>query len=178
MLIIAVCSAAAIGYVYQITKEPIAAFRDRRTADAVSAVIGDFDNNPIEEKAALSGDESELYPAKKDGKITAVAIKSFSNEGFGGKIELILGILMDGTVTGYKIIEQSETPGLGSKVTESKFSNQFVGLNAHHSNFNLSKDGGEIDAVTGATISSRAVVGAVKKAVNAYNKFTGAAGYE
>ena len=178
MLITAICSAAAIGYVYQLTKEPIAKSQNYKIIQALEEIIGTFDNNPLEEKTTLSESKSELYPARENDEITSVAIKSSSNDGFGGKIELLIGILMDGTITGYKIIEHSETPGLGDKVTEPKFGSQFVGLNAHNDNFNLKNDGGEIDAVTGATISSRAVVGAVKKAVDAYNKFAGAAGHE
>ena len=92
---------------------------------------------------------------------------------------MIIGMLMDGTVTGYKVIEQKETPGLGSKIAEKKFAGQFVGLNAYQDQFKLQKDGGEIDAVTGATISSRAVIDAVQKAVQTYKKFNaGATGYE
>mgnify|MGYP000771863080 FL=1 len=91
----------------------------------------------------------------------------------------IIGMLMDGTVTGYKVIEQKETPGLGTKIAESKFADQFIGLNSYHDQFKLKKDGGEIDAVTGATISSRAVIDAVEKAVSTYKKFNaGATGHE
>ena len=63
-------------------------------------------------------------------------------------------------------------PGLGSKIAEKKFAGQFVGLNAYQDQFKLQKDGGEIDAVTGATISSRAVIDAVQKAVQTYKSLT------
>ncbi|MDO4184664.1 MAG: RnfABCDGE type electron transport complex subunit G [Rhodospirillales bacterium] len=174
LTIVAICSAAAIGYVYKITKAPIDDAKNGNILSAIKEIVGIFDNNPFEEKTSISGSNVELYPAREKGTVTSVAIKSSSDEGFGGKIELIIGILLDGTITGYKIVEQSETPGLGTKVTEPQFSNQFVGKNAYTDNFDLKKDGGEIDAVTGATISSRAVVGAVKNAVEAYNKFAGA----
>ncbi len=174
LMIVAICSAAAIGYVYKITKSPIDEAKNGNVLEAIKSLVGVFDNNPFEERIAISGSNVDLYPARKDGAINSVAIKSSSAEGFGGKIELIIGILMDGTITGYKVIEQNETPGLGTKVTEPQFSNQFVGKNAYTDNFDLKKDGGEIDAVTGATISSKAVVGAVKNAVAAYNKFAGA----
>ena len=174
LMIVAICSATAIGYVYKITKAPIEEAKNGNILNAIRELVGIFDNNPFEEKIVISGSQLELYPARENGTVTSVAIKSSSKEGFGGKIELIIGILMDGTITGYKVIEQNETPGLGSKVTEPQFSNQFVGKNAYTDNFDLKKDGGETDAVTGATISSRAVVGAVKDAVAAYNKFAGA----
>ena len=175
MLVVSICSATAIGYVYQLTEKPIAVSKKQKTLNAIKEMVGNFDNNPFEEKTLLSDGQTELYPARQDGIITAVAIKTYSKNGFGGKIELIVGISIDGTLNGYKIIEQNETPGLGSKITENKFKNQFYGLNAHNdNNLELSKDGGEIDAITGATISSRAVVEAVKKAMEAYNRFVGA----
>ncbi len=178
LLAVSVCSAAAIGYVHQITEEPIAIAKKQKTLNAIRDMVGNFDNNPFDEKTLLSDGQTELYPARENGIITSVAVKSQSNNGFGGKIELIAGILTDGTLVGYKIIEQNETPGLGTKVTERKFSSQFEGMDTRTGIFDLRKDGGEIDAVTGATISSRAVVEAVKKAVSAYNKFSGASDHE
>ncbi len=174
MLVVSICSATAIGYVYQLTEKPIAVSKKQKTLNAIKEMVGNFDNNPFEEKTLLSDGQTELYPARQNGIITAVAIKTHSKNGFGGKIELIVGISIDGTLNGYKIIEQNETPGLGSKITENKFKNQFYGLDAHNSSLGLSKDGGEIDAITGATISSRAVVEAVRKAMEAYNRFVGA----
>ena len=183
LLAVAVLSAAALGYVYQITKEPIARAKDQKTLDAIREVVGTFDNNPFAEKTTIATpdgkSELELYPARENGIVTSVAIKTFSDNGFGGRIELIIGMLMDGTVTGYKVIEQKETPGLGTKIAESKFADQFIGLNSYHDQFKLKKDGGEIDAVTGATTSSRAVIDAVEKAVSTYKKFNaGATGHE
>lgn len=139
MLIVASGSAISIGYVYKITEQPIAESKNRKTMNAIAEVVGNFDNNPFDEKTELSNKPVELYPARENNTITSVAIKTSNNEGFGGKIELILGILTDGTITGYKIIEQNETPGLGTKVSENKFSKQFVGMNAYTDNFNLKK---------------------------------------
>ena len=171
MAVVSTCSAISIGYVFQKTKEPIENSKTMKISNTVEEILGKFDNKPFEERKKLEESNLELYPAKEDGKITSVAIKSFSNNGFGGKIELIIGLLIDGTVTGYKIIQQNETPGLGTKITESKFSKQFVGLNAYDDNIKLSKKGGEIDALTGATISSNAVIEAVNKATKAFTNF-------
>lgn len=110
LLAVAVLSAAALGYVYQITKEPIARAKDQKTLDAIREVVGTFDNNPFAEKTTIATpdgkSELELYPARENGIVTSVAIKTFSDNGFGGRIELIIGMLMDGTVTGYKVTEQ------------------------------------------------------------------------
>lgn len=182
LLAVAVLSAAALGYVYQITKEPIARAKDQKTLDAVREVVGNFDNNPFAERTEITTPDGkyklEFYPARENGMLTSFAVKTFSDNGFGGRIELIVGMWMDGTIIGYKVIEQKETPGLGTKITEKKFAGQFAGLNAYD-DISLKKDGGTIDAVTGATISSRAVIDAVKKVLSTYRKFnTGATGHE
>lgn len=181
MLIVCGLSAWALGYVYQITKEPIDIAKNQKTVDAIAKIVGEFDNNPFDEKTNINAGKSklEMFPARQNGNISAVAIKTYSKNGFSGKIELIIGISMDGTILGYKVIEHAETQGLGSKITEKKFSDQFVGLNTKSSEYKLSNDGGEVDALTGATISSKAVVDAIGKAAKAYNKFSaGASGDE
>ena len=171
MAVVSVCSAASIGYVYQKTKEPIEISKNLKISQAVEDMVGKFNNKPFEEKMVFMNGSMELYPAKENGELTSVGVKTYSNNGFGGKIELIVGFSRNGDINGYKVIQQNETPGLGTKITESKFSNQFVGLNAFSDNFELRKNGGQIDALTGATISSNAVVDAVKKAITVYGDF-------
>ena len=100
------------------------------------------------------------------------------DSGFSGRIELIVGFLLDGTINGYKIIDQKETPGLGTKVSENKFSEQFKGMNPGSGSFKVRQDGGEIDAVTSATISSRAVIDAIKRGYDNYTRFSSMAGNE
>ncbi len=177
MLIVACGSAAVLGFVYQITTVPIQKANDAKELAAISSVImEDFDNNPFKERTLIPTKHNKgqltLYPARKDGKIRAVAIKTFSDKAFGGKIELIVGFFLDGTISGYKVISSKETPGLGAKVSEPKFSEQFIGIKPKKKTFKVKQDGGEIDAVTAATISSRAVVDAIKKAYDAYHKFS------
>ena len=113
-----------------------------------------------------------LFPSRRNGTISGVAIKTSTNKGFGGKMELIVGFFLDGTVSGYKVIHSNETPGLGTKVSEPRFKEQFAGIRPKKHLFKVKQDGGEIDAVTAATISSRAVIDAIQKAYDAYNKFS------
>ena len=133
------------------------------------------DNNPFADKlkVKLKNSKSKLtvYPLKKDGLIKAFAIKSNSNKGFGGKLEILVGITIDGYILGYEVLKSQETPGLGSKVSEEKFKSQFVGLRPKEE-LKVKQDGGEIDAVTAATISSRAVTEAVQKAYDGYKKLS------
>lgn len=177
LVIVAALSAFILGTVSKMTAGPIQTAKDKRELEAISQVVyGEFDNNPFEEKhlIPIAGSENkiELYPARKDGNITSVAIKTFSNNGFGGKIEVMVGFLMDGSVNKFSILDNKETPGLGTKVAEPKFKNQFSGRNPQKKGFKVKQDGGDIDAVTAATISSRAVVDAIQKASDAYNKLS------
>lgn len=177
MLTVCCGSAAILGFVYNLTKEPIQKANDAKELAAISSVIlEDFDNNPFKEKTLIPSknkkEQLTLYPARKNGKIRAVAIKTSSSKAFGGNLELMVGFFLDGTISGYKIINSKETPGLGSKVSDSKFSEQFIGIRPKKKTFKVKQDGGEIDAVTAATISSRAVIDAIQKAYDAYRKFS------
>lgn len=175
LVIVACLSALLIGMTYRITKEPIQQAKDQKELEAIAEVAGEFNNNPFEEQMTILDKNKKpvtIYPARQDGTVTSIAVKTYTNKGFGGKIELIVGFAMDGSLNGYKVIEQKETPGLGTKITEPKFKDQFVRLNPRRDIIKVKQDGGEIDAITAATISSRAVTDAIDRAYKAYNKFS------
>lgn len=177
LVLVAGLSALILGFVYEKTKEPIQNSKDNRELEAITEIVpAGFDNNPFAEKTIITTSDNksrlEMYPVRTNGVITALAIKSYSNKAFGGKIEIIVGITLDGKLSGYKVIDHKETPGLGTKVMEDKFSHQFTGMNPDKIDFRVKQDGGDIDAVTAATISSRAVVDAIQRAYDAYNKFS------
>lgn len=86
-------------------------------------------------------------------------------------MEVIVSFLLDGTVGDFKVINHKETPGLGSKVNDLSFRKNVAGLSPNSDSFKVDKDGGEIDAITGATISSRALIDAIQKAYRGYLKF-------
>lgn len=104
-----------------------------------------------------------------DGKVTGAVFK-VSPKGFGGDIKTIVGINKDGRVVNYKILSLSETPGLGNKLTSEKFSSDFKNLLANNSspNFKVKKDGGDVDAITAATISSRAFCTGINQALDSF----------
>lgn len=167
-------AALILGYTYELTAEPIRRAQAAQEQQAISAIIGtDFDNNPYQDKILIpSADKKsklEFYPARRDGRIKAFAIKGNSNKAFGGNLELIVGFDINGRILGYKITKSQETPGLGSKVSEPRFAEQLLGLKPSSPMFKVKQDGGEIDAVTAATISSRAVLDAIKKAYDSYH---------
>ncbi len=175
LTIIAVLSAFVLASVYKLTEKPIQEAKDQRELEAISQVVEAFDNNPFAEKMIITTPDKkhrlELFPARKNGSINSFAIKTYSNSGFGGRMELIVGFYIDGSIKSFKIIEHHETPGLGSKADEPKFKNQFDGFNPGKHKFKVRQDGGDIDGITAATITSRAVIDAIQRAIDAYNNF-------
>lgn len=176
LVIVCALSALVLGYVQQITAAPIKAVKDNMELKAISEIIPEeFDNNPFAERTYITTSHKKklmMYPVRRNGKIIALAIKSYTNRGFGGKMEIMVGFTLDGNISGYKLIEHKETPGLGTKVADKSFADQFKGLNPDKVDFRVKKDGGDIDAVTAATISSRAVIDAIKRAYDAYSNFS------
>ncbi|MDR1055242.1 MAG: RnfABCDGE type electron transport complex subunit G [Prevotellaceae bacterium] len=172
LLIITLLSAAALGGAYVLTKETIDLGKIKKVNDAIAQVVPEFDNNPSGEviKKGIDGDTVKLYPAKKDGKLVGMAAETFTKSGFSGLITLMVGFLPDGTINDITVISHNETPGLGDKIEKGKsnFSIQFEGKNPLTTKISVSKDGGEIDAITASTISSRAYCDAVNRAFKAF----------
>ena len=104
----------------------------------------------------------------KQGNLLGKAVVTTEN-GFGGPLKVIVGFNTDGDILGYTVLEHAETPGLGAKAGE-WFQDKIIGMNPGTNNFTVSKDGGEVDAITASTITSRAFLKAVTDAYNAYMK--------
>lgn len=160
-----VCS-ALLGVVYSVTKAPIEAAELTKINNAIKAVVPECDNNPSEEMIEVEG--SVVYPAKVNGNIVGYAIK-VKVSGFGGPIQMMVGFKADGTIYNTSVISHSETPGLGAKITgEIPTRTQIVGKNPASSNLTVTKDGGEIDAITASTITSRAFLKGVDAAYKVF----------
>ncbi len=165
-------ASAALGYIYELTKGPIAASKLAKQNNAIKQVVPEFDNEPGKEsyKMGVDGDTLEFFPAKNDGELVGTAVSTFTNKGFGGNIKIMVGFLPDGTIHNISVLEHKETPGLGDKMQKSKseWSVQFNGENPADYKLKVSKDGGDVDAITASTITSRAFCDAVERAYNAY----------
>jgi len=173
LTLIALGSSAGLGFVYEFTREPIALSVLTKKLDAVREVVPGFDNNPNDEMFRLptgEGDSLEIYPAKKDGEIVGYAINTYTNTGFSGYINLMAGFKTDGTIINIFVLTQKETPGLGTKMSEPGFKDQFNDKNPAEFQLKVKKDGGPVDAITAATISSRAFCDAVQRAYNTLQK--------
>ncbi|XPV77218.1 MAG: RnfABCDGE type electron transport complex subunit G [Desulfovibrio sp.] len=136
---------------------------------AIQAVLSLAENNPIADRKTVkmqSGTQFNVFPAKKEGKVVAVALEAFA-PGYSGDIGVMVGFnLADDTLTGIGITTQTETPGLGTRIAEPAFTRLFDGHGMKK--LDLSSRDGDIDAISGATFSSVGTVDAVKKAAGVY----------
>lgn len=166
---------AILAGVNDYTTAPIAASKAAALETAIKEVTPPFDNNPTKESykaATAEGDSLLIYPAKKDGKLIGVAVESNTQKGFSGEIKVIVGFDADGKLFNYSVLQHAETPGLGAKMQEwfrmNKNKQSVLGRSLSDGNLQVSKDGGDVDAITAATISSRAFLDAVNRAYSAY----------
>lgn len=165
---------AALGITYLLTKGVIDNVEKKNINAAIQLVVPAFDNDPVSEQFKINNgtDTFLCYPARKGGVAVGYAVKSYTEKGFAGHIALMVGFSPDGTITNTSVLEHRETPGLGTRMTESKFKNQFNGKNPNSYNLKVKKDGGDVDAITAATISSRAFCDAVSNAFKAFQSKT------
>ena len=162
-----VCSALLAG-AYALTKSPIEAAAKAKTEKSLSAVLNGlaFDETSYE-SVDLDGTTVPYYKAVKDGETVGYAVES-SVIGFGGPLTLMVGVTPDGVVYNTSVLSHSETPGLGAKCTsDKKFMDQWQGLDPAQKILSVKKDGGDIDAITASTITSRAYTRAVRNAIDA-----------
>lgn len=175
----AVClgASALLGGIYALTKDPIEAAKIAKINGAIAGVVPEFDNKPSEEafEMNIDGKNIKVYPAKKDGDIVGYAIETSTNKGFSGAIMLMVGIDAQGRIYNTSVIAHAETPGLGDKmdVSKSDFPLQFKGKHPDSFKLLVKKDGGDVDAITASTITSRAFCDAVQNAYNVYEKIEG-----
>jgi electron transport complex protein RnfG len=171
---ICIVTGGILAAVNDITSEPIAISKKAKVGNALKAVLPDFDNSPSEEAYWVSlseGDSLKVYPAKKNGQWVGSAVESNSLKGFSGEIKVMAGLDTQGNLINYKVLEHAETPGLGAKMEEwfrsDKNRQSVLGKNLSQGSLSVTKDKGEIDAITGATISSRAFLDALNRAYSA-----------
>ena len=173
---ITLVASAAVGGVYTITKEPIAQAKAAAVESALKQVLPAFDattSQTIEVNAVAV----VAHTATVEGTAVGYAVESLSKNGFGGAVRLMVGFDTDGKIININVLEQKETPGLGTKMADENnpLLLSFKDKKASELNMTVRKDGGDIDALTAATISSRAYAEAVAVA---YEAFKVAAGWQ
>lgn len=177
LLLVTLIAAVALGYVYDLTKAPIEAAKEKAQAEAITKVLPPFDRlgDSYKVPAEPGGDSLEIFPAYKNNNLVGAAVKTWTKEGFGGLITIMAGIDADGNFSGYEILDLSETPGLGTKMVtwfknQEKPNQNIIGKSPKTTKFQVTKDGGDIDAITASTISSRAFLDAMVRAYNSYEE--------
>jgi electron transport complex protein RnfG len=174
LVAIAIFAAGTLASVYVLTKEPIAASKIAKQQNAIKEVLPKTFNHLAEPDTINDGNESMVVYKAYDAsnKFIGAAVESSSNNGFSGRILVMVGFDTEGNIVNYSVLEQKETPGLGTKMLEwfktNKGNQSVLGKNPGTANLTVSKDGGEIDAITASTISSRAFLFTIRNAYQAF----------
>lgn len=172
----------ALSAVNEITKEPIAAAEEKARSEAYKTVFSDAEFVSVEDsdkliqefKAAGSACtvDDVLAATEKSGNIIGYVMSATSPSGYGGNIQIAVGISCETEeITGFSVLSNSETAGLGAKCTEDFFTSQFTGKSAGGIKYTKTgaSDNTEIDAISGATVTTNAVTEAVNFALDFYN---------
>ena len=174
LLVICTTSGVVLSYVNEATIAPREYQYIKFVQEpSIKAVLSDYDNDPVKERIKLVVGEDEegkpveivVFPAKKGGKTQAIAY-SASAKGYHDLIEVMVGVDPEGTLTGISIMTHTETPGLGARIVEPEFTDQFAGLDLETTK--LSAEGGKVDALSGATFSTVGVITAVGAALEQF----------
>ena len=168
LVICLVCSGLLAG-VYALTKEPIDAAAKAKNEAAIMEVLPETAVTVEEERTVEFEGASYTYNLAYDevGNTVGCAI-NVAPVGFGGPIAIKVGFDVNGVIWNTKVLSQAETPGLGAKCVEASFSDQFKGFNPVEKKLAVKKDGGDVDAITASTITSRAYTDGLALAVKVF----------
>ena len=166
---ITLLSSAAVGGVYMLTKEPIAQAKVAAVNNALKQVLPEYEATTSQD-IEVNTLPIKVHTATVADKAVGYAVESNSKNGFGGEVRLMVGFDTEGTILNINVLEQKETPGLGTKMADegNVLLASLKDKNAAQINMTVKKDGGDIDALTAATISSRAYAEAVAVAYEAF----------
>jgi len=160
-----------LSFTYMYTKDAIASAEKDATLSSVRKVLPEFDGDPEEKMLTVNDEEKVFYVGKKNGEIVGVATSS-SSMGYGGAVSILVGVDVYGAITGIVLLQHQETPGLGTKAANPEFLDQFQGkrLDDAGDAIALVNYGGDIQGITSATITSRAVTQAATNALRMFLK--------
>ena len=172
---ITLIASAGVGAVNMITADAIAEAKAIATKQAIANVLPEFDSSEQSEQT-IDDMPIKVHTATKGDDVVGYAVESMTKDGFGGVIRMMVGFTADGKINNVNVLEQAETPGLGTKMCDegNALLSSIQGRNSWEVVFKVKKDGGELDALTAATISSRAYYNAVARAYQAYAVAAGA----
>ena len=173
LFLVCVISSGVLSGVYYFTKPKIENINQQNSwsmsKKMFSSLVSSTDNLKVKSVNHEGIEVLEVYDGES---LVGVNVPSYSDQGYGGRIDLLVGI-KDCAVVDYEILKDNETPGLGSHAKDPEFRSQFNGKNLTNFNWKVKKDGGDVDAITSATITSRAVTAGVTTALELYSKHYG-----
>lgn len=197
--VICAAAALVLAFAQEATAPAQQAAQERQQRESLKLVLPEFDNNPLEQPTEVTLANSvtvTLYPATQNGQPVGFAAQASTGKGYGGTLTVLAGLNPDGSIRAVVVTDHSETPGLGTQATDrkrtahiselftgspdqeqqnplppSEYLDQYTGKKiTQPGNFALKSNGGDIDAVSGATISSHAIAGAVQSIARAFQQ--------
>jgi len=176
LLVITAVPAILLGFVYKFTKEPIIQVKKDNLKKSINLVVPGADKGTVTEfgvKPANGTDSLFFYEVKVNDVLIGTAVKSYTDKGFAGHFTIMVGFDTTGNIIDSDMLEHKETPGLGDKASKSKttWNDQFKGKKPGEFKLLVKKDGGDVDAITAATISSRAYCDALQRAFDTYSAY-------
>ena len=173
---VAVITGGILAYVNNLTSDPIAQQKEKALADGIKAVMGGGELSVAKTDTVRQNDEKGkemtyiIYQTQDSQKKDLGAAVESTTQGFGGDLKILVGFDPEGNILGYTLLEHAETPGLGAKADQwfqKGAKGDIIGKNPKEQ-LVVSKDGGQVDAITASTITSRAFLLAVNNAYKAY----------
>ncbi|MCW8796173.1 MAG: RnfABCDGE type electron transport complex subunit G [Chlorobium sp.] len=165
--LVGILSASLLAVVDDFTREPIAVAKEQMKRKAIEQIFP----FAIDSLNTVQAEHTTFYEAyDQNDALQGIAVETATDEGYSGRIEVLLGVSPDKKILDYKVLYHRETPGLGDKIDKPKFKKQFKGRSLESTNWKVKKDGGEIDELTAATISSRAISDAVVRGLEYINE--------
>lgn len=171
LMVVTAVASFTLASIYNITKGPIEMAREAARQQAITQVVPAFDELSTSKFMPADGNDSlEFNYAYKDGQLVGVAVSTYTDMGFSGRISAMVGFYPDGSIVDVVHLQHKETPGLGDKIEKDKsdWSDQFRDLDPSDTEIKVRKDGGKIDAITAATITSRAYCDGISRAYDTF----------
>jgi Na+-translocating ferredoxin:NAD+ oxidoreductase subunit G len=173
LMVVTIVASFTLASVYNITKGPIMMAREAARQQAITLVMPDFDELKTRRYMPVDGRDSlEFNYAYYGGELVGIAVATYTDMGFSGRIRAMVGFYPDGRIVDVVHLEHRETPGLGDKIEKGKsdWSDQFRNMDPSETVIKVTKDGGQVDAITAATITARAYCDGIRRAYDTFNK--------
>ena len=171
---IALIAGLALTGVYVLTKGPIEKGQREKKENALKAVLPEYQGT-VKDTVIVDADNEEIpvhLAIGENGELCGAGIETYTKKAFSGRFDLMVGFDAEGTIVNTEVLKANETPGLGDNINKNKsdFALQFNHQNPTDFKLVVKKDGGDVDAITAATISSRAYCDAVQRAYDIFMK--------